>query len=170
MHPINISRTTVQHMCNRKGIQILTIWLISKGLLFFDILQVEYTFNLNSTVCSIVLFNVIYLECMCMRLCYNRMQIGWLINHYAYFHLLTSSYNNTVTSNSPPDIWWAFTGIAAVLKRIIRANITHPRDHQLVAGLAFSEALSLRFRNECTRSIKSFTFSLYRGIYSGLYS
>jgi hypothetical protein len=35
MHPINISRTTVQHMCNRKGIQILTICLISKGLLFF---------------------------------------------------------------------------------------------------------------------------------------
>jgi hypothetical protein len=35
MHPINISRTTVQHMCNWKGIQILTIWLISKGLLFF---------------------------------------------------------------------------------------------------------------------------------------
>jgi hypothetical protein len=36
MHSINISRTTVQHMCNRKGIQILTICLISKGLLFFD--------------------------------------------------------------------------------------------------------------------------------------
>jgi hypothetical protein len=35
MHPINISRTTVQHMRNWKGIQILTIWLISKGLLFF---------------------------------------------------------------------------------------------------------------------------------------
>jgi hypothetical protein len=31
---INISRTTVQHMCNWKGIQILTICLISKGLLF----------------------------------------------------------------------------------------------------------------------------------------
>jgi hypothetical protein len=36
MHPINISRITVQHMCNWKGIQILTICLISKGLLFFD--------------------------------------------------------------------------------------------------------------------------------------
>jgi hypothetical protein len=35
MHSINISRTTVQHMCNCKGIQILTICLISKGLLFF---------------------------------------------------------------------------------------------------------------------------------------
>jgi hypothetical protein len=35
MHSINISRTTVQHMCNWKGIQILTICLISKGLLFF---------------------------------------------------------------------------------------------------------------------------------------
>jgi hypothetical protein len=35
MHPINISRTTVEHMCNWKGIQILTICLISKGLLFF---------------------------------------------------------------------------------------------------------------------------------------
>jgi hypothetical protein len=33
---INISRTTVQHMCNWKGIQVLTICLISKGLLFFD--------------------------------------------------------------------------------------------------------------------------------------
>jgi hypothetical protein len=32
---INISRTTVQHMCNWKGIQILTIHLISKVLLFF---------------------------------------------------------------------------------------------------------------------------------------
>ena len=36
MRSINISRTTVQHMCNSKGIQILTICLISKGLLFFD--------------------------------------------------------------------------------------------------------------------------------------
>ena len=35
MHPINISHTTVQHTRNWKGIQILTIWLISKGLLFF---------------------------------------------------------------------------------------------------------------------------------------
>jgi hypothetical protein len=35
MHTINISPTTVQHMCNWKGIQILTICLISKGLLFF---------------------------------------------------------------------------------------------------------------------------------------
>ena len=35
MHNINISRTTVQHMCNWKVIQILTICLISKGLLFF---------------------------------------------------------------------------------------------------------------------------------------
>jgi hypothetical protein len=32
---INISRTTVQHMCTWNGIQILTICLISKGLLFF---------------------------------------------------------------------------------------------------------------------------------------
>jgi hypothetical protein len=35
MHSINISRTTVQHMCNWKSIQILTVCLISKGLLFF---------------------------------------------------------------------------------------------------------------------------------------
>ena len=35
MHHINISRTTFQRMCNWKGIQILTMWLISKGLLFY---------------------------------------------------------------------------------------------------------------------------------------
>jgi hypothetical protein len=44
MHSINISRTTVQHMSNWKGIQILTICLISKGLLFF-IHPVDWTLN-----------------------------------------------------------------------------------------------------------------------------
>jgi hypothetical protein len=52
MHPINISRTTVQHMYNWKGIQILTIRLISKGLRFLihPVYPIEHTWPCSNSL------------------------------------------------------------------------------------------------------------------------